>query len=209
MTDYSVTVDTTTYEATVLSGAGGDMFKSIYDTDSNGIVDKAEQLNDGTNTVTAEQARDHIDDTTIHFTVSSIDHTLIQNIGTNTHTQIDSHIASTSNPHNVQATQITDFDTEVSNNVDVLANSTHRTSDGKSHSDVILNNTHRTSNGTDHTYINQDLTTTASPTFSNISVPQGGKVYFEGAASDTYIWYNKVTQSVQLFVNGNLSWEFG
>jgi hypothetical protein len=34
-------------------------------------------------------------DTTIHFTVGSIDHTLIQNIGTNSHSQIDSHIADT------------------------------------------------------------------------------------------------------------------
>ena len=53
------------------------------------------------------------------------------------------HRASTSNPHNVQAEQIPDFDTEVSNNADVAANATHRTSDGKGHSDVVLNNAHR------------------------------------------------------------------
>lgn len=33
-----------------------------------------------------------------------------------------------------------------------------------------LNTTHRTSNGTDHTYINQDVTTTASPTFAGAAL---------------------------------------
>ena len=35
-------------------------------------------------------------------------------------------------------------------------------------SDTALNNTHRTSNGTDHTYIDQDVTTTATPTFAGL-----------------------------------------
>lgn len=35
----------------------------------------------------------HTADTSIHFTVASIDHALIQNVGVNTHAQIDSHIA--------------------------------------------------------------------------------------------------------------------
>jgi len=48
------------------------------------------------------------------------------------------------------ASQVTDFDTEVSNNTNVAANTTHRTSDGKDHSDVVLNNTHRGSDGKDH-----------------------------------------------------------
>lgn len=45
----------------------GDMTRIIYDIDDNGIVDKAEALNDGStgggNNVTAQEAREHIDDT--------------------------------------------------------------------------------------------------------------------------------------------------
>ena len=41
-----------------------------------------------------------------HFTVASIDHTLILNVGTNTHVQIDTHIANTANPHSVTAAQV-------------------------------------------------------------------------------------------------------
>ncbi len=35
----------------------------------------------------------HVGDGTIHFTVGSIDHTLILNVGTNTHAQLDAHVA--------------------------------------------------------------------------------------------------------------------
>jgi len=52
----------------------------------------------------------------------------------------------------ITASQVSDFDTEVSNN-----------------SDVADNTTHRTSNGTDHSYIGQDVTTTGTPTFANAS----------------------------------------
>ena len=84
---------------------------------------------------------------------TSGDHTDLSNIGTNTHAQIDTHIASTSNPHTVTATQISDFDTEVANNTDVAANTTHRSSDGTDHSHVGLNDTHRASDGTDHSHV--------------------------------------------------------
>lgn len=48
----------------------------------------------------------HTSDSTIHFTKESINHTGLSGIGTNTHTQIDDHIASTSNPHTVTAAQV-------------------------------------------------------------------------------------------------------
>lgn len=54
------------------------------------------------------------------------------------------------------AATISDFDTEVGNHVDVAANTTHRSS-----------------NGTDHTYIDQDVATTASPTWANVSLGTG------------------------------------
>jgi hypothetical protein len=64
---------------------------------------------------------------------------------------------------------------------DVVLNNTHRTSDGKDHSDVVLNNAHRVSNGTDHTYIDQDLRTTASPTFNKVQhTSQTAPTYNEG-----------------------------
>ena len=51
-------------------------------------------------------------------------------------------------------------------------NTTHRGSDGKNHSDVVsntaataLNTTHRSSDGSDHSFIDQDVKSTAGPTF--------------------------------------------
>ena len=48
----------------------------------------------------------HTGNDTIHFTVDSISHTGITDIGTNTHGQIDDHISNTGNPHSVTASQI-------------------------------------------------------------------------------------------------------
>lgn len=56
---------------------------------------------------------------TISVDESTIDHANIQNIGTNTHSQIDSHLANTSNPHATTAAQVGAYttgqtDTEIS-----------------------------------------------------------------------------------------------
>lgn len=57
----------------------------------------------------------------------SIDHTNILNIGTNTHAEIDTHLASsalhfTQGAISITASQVSDFDTEVSNNTTVASN---------------------------------------------------------------------------------------
>ena len=81
-----------------------DTTTSVLDVTNNitvgGTVDGRDIATDGS-TLDA-----HIADTSIHFTEASIDHFNIQNIGTNTHVQIDSHIASQANPHNVTLNQI-------------------------------------------------------------------------------------------------------
>lgn len=68
------------------------------------------------------------------------------------------------------------------NHSDVVLNNTHRVADGKDHSDVVLNNTHRTSDGSDHSFIDQDVKTTAGPTFSG-GVDTGGTLLKEKLVS--------------------------
>lgn len=45
-------------------------------------------------------------DTGSDYSLGTMDHTELSNIGTNTHAQIDTHIASTSNPHSVTKSQV-------------------------------------------------------------------------------------------------------
>ena len=53
----------------------------------------------------------------------------------------------------ITASKVSDFDTEVANNAT-----------------VTLNTTHRTSNGSDHSYIDQDVTSGSSPTFTGTNI---------------------------------------
>ncbi len=74
----------------------------------------------------------HIADATLHFTEASIDHTAIMNIGLNDHAAIDTHIADatihfTQAAISIPASQISDFDAEVSNNASVVANTAKAT----------------------------------------------------------------------------------
>lgn len=77
------------------------------------ITDFTESVEDiiGTKVVAGTDITVSYNDTTGVTTINSTsvgvtDHTLLTNIGTNTHAQIDTHIANTSNPHNVTKTQV-------------------------------------------------------------------------------------------------------
>jgi len=82
------------------------------------------------------------------------DHDSLTSTGTLTHTQIE--------------TNLTDIIASTGTNKTAIdLNTTHRGSNGTDHANVGLNDTHRGSVGTDHTYIDQDLRTSATPTFSS------------------------------------------
>ena len=156
--------------------------------------------------------------------INNHSHTRLTDIGTNTHDDIDNHIASTDNPHSVTKDQVglgtvtDDPQVKIASNLsdlddasvsrtnlgveigkDVQAYDANIVSDGDYvhtdnnyvdgdktkvdyisvtqdvdldtiESDTNANNTHRSSDGTDHTYIDQDVRTTASPTFDSIVV---------------------------------------
>jgi hypothetical protein len=73
--------------------------------------------------------------------------------------------------HTHNAINIIDFQLQVSANTDVIASVNHITSDG-----------------TDHTFINQDIRSSASPTFQNLTVPgnvDGRDVSVDGSKLDT------------------------
>jgi hypothetical protein len=59
-----------------------------------------------TNNALSSLVNNHIASASVHFVMSSIDHTLIQNIGTNSHADIDNHISDQNNPHIVTAEQV-------------------------------------------------------------------------------------------------------
>lgn len=86
------------------------------------------------------------------------DHTALSNIGTNTHAQIDTAV-----------TKIAGIEAgaEVNNISD--ANATDLTDGGDTtlhdHAGISENTTHRSSDGSDHSFINQNVTTTGTPTF--------------------------------------------
>ena len=85
-------------DATWNTPAGaGDMSKAVYDIADNGIVDYAEAMSGTLGEISVNQimlstgiTSGHITSTGIHFTIDTIDHTSILNIGTLTHAQIES-----------------------------------------------------------------------------------------------------------------------
>ena len=119
------------------------------------------------------------------------------------------------------ASTISDFDTEVSNNTDVATNTskisfdwdydyedlinTPTTITTQQATNISANTTHKTSNGSDHSYINQDVTTSSSPSFQDIKIAD--KIYLD-FSSNTYLKYNSSTQEVEIYVNGSIRASF-
>ena len=64
----------------------------------------------------------HTTDVTIHFTEGSIDHNSIQNVGVNSHSQIDDHIASNTNPHSVTLEQVRTVNNSINGVIDLNNN---------------------------------------------------------------------------------------
>lgn len=79
----------------------------------------------------------HAQNSTIHFTEASISHLNIQDIGSNNHAAIDTHLGSTNNPHGVTFTQAVTADP----NTDITAAEAETLTDG---SDADSLHTHKT-----------------------------------------------------------------
>jgi len=191
----------------ITASGTGDMNTSTYDTDTNGIVDNSERVDSVTHNYTtpadgqvmtydnasaswvnesiaaagivpSADFTTHTGDSTIHFIEGSIDHTIITNIGTNSHAAIDTHIAS-ANIHyqqsaiSIPASQVSDFDTEVANNSAVAAN------------------TAKTTNQT-HT---GDVTGATALTLQSVAITGQGEVT---AATDDYILISDTSDSASL-----------
>lgn len=86
---------------------GGDMTKAVYDTGDDGRVDNAEQLNDGTNTVTAAQAKDAYDKRHDADTDQYLDFGGAQQVSAaQAKAGYDHSIVTTGNPHDLDATDV-------------------------------------------------------------------------------------------------------
>ena len=146
----------------------------------------------------------HVTSASVHFTEASIDHTNIQNIGTNTHISIDSQLSDINSTSGTWDSTYTTVNTNsatwetvttVSADLDTLETSfgSHETSASvhftkdpnwdSTYTSVNSNSatwnnavTHITSDGSDHTFINQNVTTTGTPTFGSLTVTNNGNV---------------------------------
>ncbi len=79
-----------------LEGTGtGDMLKSTYDTDDDGIVDKAESVDDGTYSSTAQDVKDAVDKKHTQGTDTTLG-TMAADINMNTHKLINLSVPTTS-----------------------------------------------------------------------------------------------------------------
>jgi len=115
---------------------------------------------------------------------SSLSHTQLQDVGTYTHPQIDSHINDTS----IHFSDLSGFTTS-----DLAEGSNLYYTDARvsANPDVSANTTHRTSDGTDHTFIDQDVTTSGTPTFSALTVTNtitaGSRFYVDPSSATNIV----------------------
>lgn len=106
------------------------------------------------------------------------------------------------NPHDVLATQISDFDTEVANNSSVVLNTTHRSSDGTDHSDVVSNTAE-----IDDLNLTVVHKTGATLDITLVNGPPGG----EGTWADgglQQIWYHRLSSDywgTHIIIDGTIS----
>lgn len=147
--------------------------------------------------------------------IESTDHTKLSNIGSNTHSQIDSHLASTSNPHSTTAlqiglgsltndTQVKKIASSVSDNLISWNGTTGDTpkDSGISSSSVstTISNSHTHSNKSNLDTLNQNISNTDSVTFGNItdSGLTASKVVFTDATKKlTSIGIGSATQFIK------------
>ncbi len=82
------------YNPRTITGFTPDNLQRLLDV----LVELQHELDNRTNTESTASTSlsnlttSHINDTSIHFTQQSIDHTVMQNVGTKTHAEIDAHI---------------------------------------------------------------------------------------------------------------------
>lgn len=182
-------VATKKYVDDAIIGGGGYTDEQAQDAVGTILTDSAEidfTYDDITPTITAAIVAGSIDETKLDISVNaSLDlaDTSIQTADINSLADLNSIVADATlidtndarlsdtrdpNAHTHTASEVTDFDTEVSNNTSVAANTAKI-----SYTDataVGLNTTHRTSNGSDHSFIDQDVTSGASPTFNGVNI---------------------------------------
>ena len=119
-----------------------------------------------------------------HFTEASIDHTAITNIGSNSHAQIDTAISNSATHISSNGSDHTYIDQDVTSG-SAPTFTADNFSDGGSNAIITTTQetnftaayTHVSNNGSDHSYIDQDVTSGSTPTFTGTNftgIPDGG-----------------------------------
>lgn len=128
--------------------------------------------------------------------ITSRSHTNLSDVGTLTHPQIDSNIATTT-AHIATTTihfQQTDIDHVNLQNSGTL---THAQID----SNIATSTAHISSTGTDHTYIDQDVTSSASPTFTGLNFGATTTINTVNASDDTTLTIQNTNSTNEILID--------